>query len=84
LPRRSRRPAIPRARLKRLSKQWETESGGQFHFSIYNRTREVIVSDGREEREEREKRIEQEKREDREDRVNRDDPDEWKPERVDS
>ena len=42
------------------------------------------MSDGREEREEREKRIEREKREDREDRVNREDPDEWKPERVDS
>jgi hypothetical protein len=42
------------------------------------------VSDGREEREERKRRIEQEKREDREDRVNREDPDEWKPERVDS
>ena len=42
------------------------------------------MSDGREEREERERRIEQEKREDREDRVNHEDPDEWKPERVDS
>jgi hypothetical protein len=43
-----------------------------------------FVSDGREEREERGRRIEKEKREDREDRVNREDPDEWKPERVDS
>ena len=42
------------------------------------------MSDGREEREERERRIEEEKRKDREDRVNRDDPEEWKPERVDS
>ena len=42
------------------------------------------MSDGREEREEWERRIEQEKREDREDRINRDEPDEWKPERVDS
>jgi len=50
----------------------------------YTENEERVVSDGREEREERERRIEQEKREDREDRVNREDPDEWKPERVDS
>jgi hypothetical protein len=42
------------------------------------------VSDSHEEREERERSIQQEKREDREDRINRDEPDEWKPERVDS
>ncbi len=42
------------------------------------------VSDGREEREERERRIEEQTRKDREDWVNRDEPDEWKPERVDS
>ena len=51
---------------------------------IHSRRGEAKVSDGREEREERKKRIEQEKPEDREDRVNREDPDEWKPERVDS
>ena len=42
------------------------------------------MSDGREQREDEERRREQEKREDREDLVNRHDPDEWKPERVDS
>jgi hypothetical protein len=52
--------------------------------AAYTEVEEGIVSDGREEREERERCIEQEKREDRENWVNRDDPDEWKPERVDS
>lgn len=42
------------------------------------------MSDGREEREERKRRIAQDMSEDPEDRVNLEDPEEWKPERVDS
>jgi hypothetical protein len=46
--------------------------------------KDLIMSDGREEREEEERRREQERRKDQEDRVDRELRDQWQPERDDS
>jgi hypothetical protein len=62
-------------------------AGRALHSAIYDagRTfREVMMSDGREEREEQKKRRELEEREDREDQIDRKRVDEWEPERKES